>query len=107
MTYNLELKIKNLNLEAGTRVVVINEDDAKDIGVRPLERVELYDPVKKDSFGVVVNISEDYIKKGEIGVYRDVAKLLDSKNYVKISPVKDSDALRIIRKKIDGKAPII
>ena len=71
----MKLKVKTLGLDAGGKtVVIINSGDAVELGVRPLERIVLSRGRKK--LTAIVNVSENFVKPGEVIVYDEVKKLL-------------------------------
>jgi len=74
----MRLKARILGLEAGGKfVVVLNKEDAEDIGVSSLERIR----VMKDNREciAIVNTTTKLIERGMIGVYEEVRTALDLK----------------------------
>ncbi|MFH0711320.1 MAG: AMP phosphorylase [Candidatus Aenigmatarchaeota archaeon] len=66
----MKLKIKFLGLEAGGKpVVVLNKDDAEELGIRSLGRAKLHSG--KNEMTVIVNITKHRMK-GLIGFYEEV-----------------------------------
>lgn len=79
----MELRTKFLGLEAGGKsVVVLNKEDAEDLGVSSLGRVRLKFGEKE--LTAIVNTTTKLISEGEIGVYEEVRNSLSLKEDVKI-----------------------
>ena len=74
----MKLRVKFLGLEAGGKsVVVLNREDAEDLGVSSLGRVRI---VKKNKDIIaIVNTATKRIPRGTIGVYEEVRNSLDFK----------------------------
>jgi AMP phosphorylase len=96
------LKAKIIGFEAKKPVVVLNKNNADDLGIKPLERVEVVFGRKKAV--AIVNIAEKTIKEGEIGVFQDIGNVLEVKNGQKLEiyPVQQPESLEFIRKKMNG-----
>jgi len=86
----------------GKHVVVLNRGDAKDLVLTQMDRVELSKGDKKTS--AIVDLTEKYIEKGEMGLFAEVADKLDIKASadVFLEPVDKPSSVDAIRKKIDG-----
>jgi hypothetical protein len=71
----MKLKAKPIWIEAlGKSVVILQVNDAEDLGTRSSDRVRLkYDGRE---LTVIVNTSRRLVKKGEIGVFEEVKKTL-------------------------------
>jgi len=97
------LKAKLLKLEAKKLIVIVNKDDAAELDVRPLDRVEL--AYRKKKLTAIVNIAEKFIKTGEIGLYGRVANELRAREGGKINvmPALAPKSLLYIRKKLRGR----
>jgi anaerobic selenocysteine-containing dehydrogenase len=54
------LRTKFLELEAEKPIVILNKDDAEDLGVKPLERVEL--SFKRKKIVAIVNVAERKVR---------------------------------------------
>ena len=98
------LKVNVVDLEAGKLIAVLNELDARELGIFPMERAEITNPANKRSVNVVVDTTDTIIKENEIGLFRDVCTLLDVKDggsvHAKASGKPRS--IEFIRKKMDG-----
>jgi AMP phosphorylase len=99
----LFLKARLLELEAKKPIVILNKEDAEELGVKALDRVEL-DPDGKEVIAIV-NVAEKFISKGEIGLYDSVQDQLNVKEGKKIdvNPAEAPESLSFIVKKLAGK----
>jgi len=97
------LKAKILGLEAEKPIVILNKEDAEEIDVRPLDRVEL--TLKSRKFTAIVNVATHFIKEGEIGLYIEIAKQIRAKfdEKIEVSPSAPPESLIYIRDKLAGK----
>lgn len=98
------MKVKKLDISTGgVRVVVLNDKDASRLNLFGLDRVRL----KKGSKEVVciVDISDDMVKKDEIGCFKEVVDGLKLKNKdkVEIENVGKPKSVFYIKEKLDGK----
>ena len=98
------LRAKFLELEAEKPIVVLNKNDAEDLGVKPLERVELSFNRKK--IVAIVNVAERIVREGEIGLYEEIQEELDIKPDEKVSveAAEPPKSLAFIKKKLEGQA---
>jgi len=100
-----KLKVRLLNLDAGGKTIaIINSRDAVDFGVRPLERIVLTNPKNGKKLTAVVNVTDKFVKPGEIIVYDEIKEILNLKNgmIIKAEPRPELISKQYIRKKIDG-----
>ena len=96
------LRAKFLELEAEKPIVILNREDADDLGVKPLERVELSFGKKK--LIAIVNIAKRIVREGEIGLYEEIQEKLNIRPDEKVS-VEAAEApisLTFIKKKLNG-----
>jgi len=100
----MKLKSKILNIEAGNFVVVINEEDAKEMGICLIDRVEIYSDNCKNKLNAIPNFTKIYLNKGEIGIYEEVRQRLNIQegDMADVSLSSRPVSLEYIRKKIDG-----
>ncbi|MCD6557584.1 MAG: hypothetical protein J7K31_00940, partial [Candidatus Aenigmarchaeota archaeon] len=71
----IKLVVKNTSLDAQEKtIVILNQEDLAALGVFPMNRVI----VKKGAYDItcIVNSSKEFVKRGEIILYREVAKEL-------------------------------
>ncbi|RLJ00229.1 MAG: AMP phosphorylase [Candidatus Aenigmatarchaeota archaeon] len=98
----MRLIAKILQLEADKPIVVLNASDAKELDVRPLDRVEI--KTKKGRIVGIVNIAKKVIKEGEIGIYSDIREVISIENgdEVEVSQALPPKSIMGIKKKIAG-----
>ena len=97
------LKAKVLGVEAEKPIIILNSEDAADIDVRPLDRVEL--SLKKRKGVAIVNTAGKLIKPGEMGMYSEIAEQLKVNNgdMVLVNPAAPPESLKHIKEKLAGK----
>ena len=96
------LKVRLLEFEAEKPIIILNKEDAEDLNVRPLDRIELC--AARQRMICIVNIADRFILPGEIGVYDKVQEELGLKWAQKVS-INRSDppeSIDAIRKKLRG-----
>jgi AMP phosphorylase len=99
-----EFKAKCVDLATGGKyIVVLNSADARTMDVRYLDRVKLTKDGGK-SVTALLNLSEHYVQKGNIGVFKDTCETLKIKKGQKIcvEPIEKPQSVSYIKKKMDG-----
>lgn len=98
----MKLKVRELDLESGKNTVLLSDEDCRQLGVFPHDRVKIY--YKERSITAIVNTSNSMINRGEIGIFMDACKLLGigSNETVLIEPTLKPESLDYIRKKMQG-----
>jgi len=96
------LKVKRLRLEAKRPIVILNKDDAAELDVKPLDRLELSAGRNKEI--AITNIAEKFIPRGSIGLYSKVQDDLKAKagQQIKVIPTEPPESLDYIKKRMDG-----
>jgi AMP phosphorylase len=96
------LRAKFLQLEADKPVVILNREDAAELGVKPLERVELC--FKGNRVVAIVNIARRIIREGEIGLFEEIQEGFDVKpnDKLHIQPASPPKSIVFIKKKLAG-----
>ncbi|MDD4353823.1 MAG: thymidine phosphorylase, partial [Candidatus Nanoarchaeia archaeon] len=98
------LKVKLLHIETGgINIIVLNAEQAKDLDLKHLDRVRVYNH-KKDII-CSVDITKVAVKKGEIGLFVEPEIQLGFKegDELLIESVPKPKGLSAIREKLDGK----
>jgi len=97
------LRARPVEFEALKPIVVLNKDDAEDIGVKALDRVELF--FNKVRLTAIVNISQRMIPMGEVGLYSSVQERLKANfgDKIRVIASETPESLLFIRKKMRGK----
>lgn len=91
-----------IDIKAGKDIVVLNEKDAKENDINPGDRIGI--KIKDKLEVVIVDISSQLVKKGEIGIFVDIAEKykIDEGSIVEILHVPMPLSLEAISKKING-----
>lgn len=100
----MNLKVKFLGLESGGKpIVILNTEDAGDLGVHSLDRVRV--SYKKNSVTAIVNVTEKIVEKGTIGLHEEVRTILGLKKeeLVEVEVAKFPQSLYFIRNKLKGR----
>jgi AMP phosphorylase len=99
----ISLKSKLIAVEAEKPIVILNSEDAQEIDVRPLDRVELAKGRKRGT--AIVNITDQFIQQGSIGLYAEIAEHMDAGtgDKIEVSPSAPPSSLVYIRQKLSGK----
>lgn len=104
MCDEMKLKVKFLKLETGGKpIVIINKEDAEDLGIRGLSRVVVKFGDKK--LTAITNVTTEIVEENEIGVTENVAKILGLKERteVEVDVAKFPSSLQHIKNKLKGK----
>lgn len=98
----MELKVKRIDIEVGGYEIILNEEDAKDLGLHPEDRAKVLR--EGHSTTAIVNLSQSMIKPGEIGMFVEIAEMLGVKNgdMVRVFPTSRPVSVEYIKKKIEG-----
>jgi len=99
----MKLRVRLLNLDAGGKTIaIINDEDAAELGVHPLDRIVLTKGKKKIT--AIVNVTDRFVRPGEIIVYTEIKDILGlkSRDFVTAILREELDSKKFIRKKIDG-----
>lgn len=96
------LRAKFLQLEADKPIVILNREDAEEMGVKPLERVEL--DFKDKKIIAIVNIAGRIVREGDIGLYEEIQESLDVKpnEKIRVETTNPPKSLDFIKKKLAG-----
>lgn len=98
----MKYKIKEINVDAGEFTVILNDSDAKELGVRSLDRVKVITP--DNTITAIVETTDSVVASGEIGVLCkafDALKACES-GEVEVIPTGRPHSVELIKKKIDG-----
>lgn len=95
-------EIKILKINAGKNIVILNEEEAKEHDIYSGYRTML--KIGKNELICIVDVSNEMIKPGEIGVYSDVEKKLSlvSGQKVEIVHMNRPESITYIKKKLDN-----
>ncbi|MCE8429877.1 MAG: thymidine phosphorylase, partial [Candidatus Methanoperedens sp.] len=95
----MELKIQPLQIKAGKHIVVLNSEDAKELGVRGGDRVQL----KDHSYLTAIVETGDMIPKGSAGVYQEICEKLGKECPLRVDivPTSRPNSISSIKKLMD------
>ena len=96
------LKVKPIPMEAGKIIVILHEEDLKEIGGYLNDRVKITTP--KTTLVAIADTTRTMVQPGEIGTCIEAAKALDVKegDTVSISPAPYPQSRSAIKKKMRG-----
>ncbi|MDO8517576.1 MAG: thymidine phosphorylase [Nanoarchaeota archaeon] len=99
----MKLKVRNFNWLAGRPVVIINNETAVKLNIHVDERVSLGHSKSKKIYAVV-DIFENLVKTGEIGLSHEISSVIKIKNnsLIEVGHSEMFLAGRLIKKKISG-----
>ena len=98
------VRAKCFDIEAGKFIAVLNEQEAKHNGIMTGDRALLR--VGNRQRIVLVDLSEEVVKPGEIGLFADTSGELKVRDgdEIEIKPVAKPASIEIIKRKMDGGA---
>jgi AMP phosphorylase len=100
----MKLKAKFLELETGGKpIVIVNKEDAEELGIRSLSRIVI--KVGEKRLTGIVNITTKIVEKSELGISESVGKILNLKDgeEVEVEVAKFPSSLQHIKNKLKGK----
>lgn len=97
------LVAKPLQFEANKPIIVLNKEDAEELGVKALERVEISFNFKRTI--AIVNVAKKIIDRGEVGIYTSLFEQLKLKKNqsIDVAPADPPKSLEFIKRKLFGK----
>lgn len=100
MDDKLEYKVKRIDITEGAYAVLLNQNDAEDLGLRIHDRVKIINS-RGDHISALVDITDTVVKEGEIGVFVELWKELKLKeeDRVKIVPTSRPASVDLIKKR--------
>ncbi|MDO8427961.1 MAG: thymidine phosphorylase, partial [Candidatus Diapherotrites archaeon] len=104
--YVQRMKAKYFKIKAGKFISILHEKDAKELGVNPLDRIEICNPKTKKKVVSVVDITVDWLKENEIGLFEDIVDTLgiDHKPVIlEVKALSRPESVNLIKKKMAGK----
>jgi AMP phosphorylase len=103
--YKQKLKARTVDLKTGKLIAILNIIDAKELGVFPNDRIEIFSPDTNKIVKAVVDVTDSIIKENEIGIFKDLQKILEIKDeqYVEVKAAQKPKSTEFIKKKLDGK----
>lgn len=105
MNYTKEMRAKLFDIESGSLISLMHSADTAEMGLFPMDRIEIMNPKNRKSTVTVVDTTETMVKKGELGIYEDVKKKLSIKGgqTLEIKAAPQPESVEYIKKKMRGK----
>jgi AMP phosphorylase len=102
--YSQIMSTKFFDIEAKRMICVMNHMDAVELGVFPLDRVELKVIGRNKSIVTVVDVTKTMVRPNQLGVFRDLREKLslDRGERIRVKPVPKPASVDFIKKKLDG-----
>lgn len=97
-----KLKVKVFDVAEGRLEAIINEEDARDLGIHPKDRITL--SARGISIVAIANTTRNFVCKGEIGVMDEVRRATGVKDGepLSVSLAARPESIGFIRKKMRG-----
>ncbi len=104
--FTLSLRPKALPIRAGKPIAIIHENIARQLGIFPLDRIEIKNPEIKKRIIAIVDVTDSMVSTGEIGLFEDTINELKVKDSraLEVRAVERPRSVEYIKKKILGKA---
>ena len=103
-SYSQKLKVKSIDIVAGKLIAILNEIDAKELGLFPLDRAKITNPKNGKSVNVVVDVTDSLAGEDEIGLFKDVYKIIGAKEgtHVEVRPSRKPRSIEFIKRKMQN-----
>ncbi|MCD6115052.1 thymidine phosphorylase [bacterium] len=101
---NFQLSAKVIDIEARVAwIVLIHQEDCQKLGIRPGDGLVIH--LKGQSIGCYVDVTDTLVKRGEIGIFEDLAQRfsIEPGEVLEISLLGKPKSLEAIQKKLNGK----
>ncbi|MFH1257119.1 MAG: AMP phosphorylase [Candidatus Diapherotrites archaeon] len=102
-SYSQQMKVKTFNIYSGKLIALMNEIDAKELGIFALERVQVRNQKTGKALVVVVDLTTSMVEENEVGLFEEAQKILAVKNgqEVEVKAVERPESVAFIKKKMD------
>jgi AMP phosphorylase len=97
-------QVKKIDLKTGKNIIVLNEEDAKENDIYAGYRVTLKHGERE--LIAIVDVSTEMVKKGEIGIFSDVAQKLkvEADSLIQVVHMEKPMGIDFIKRKLDGES---
>ena len=75
IAYVKTMTAKCFDIDAGKPIAILHENDAKEIGILPLERIEITNPQTNSKLVTVVDITKTIVRENEVGIFANIVKV--------------------------------
>lgn len=99
----MEVTVKHLEVETGKPIVVMNDEDMKEMGVHVGDRIRVM-LNEKTSVTAILDATTSMVSRGEMVVFQEARNSLNLSNgdRVTIKPAPRPKSIEFIKKKLDG-----
>lgn len=104
--FTITLAAKPLPIRAGKLIAIIHEDVARQLGIFPLDRIEIKNPETKKKVVAIVDVTNSMVSNKELGLFEDTINELRVRDShtLEVRAVERPKSVEYIKKKISGKA---
>lgn len=102
--YVKSMKARPFDIESGKMISILHINTAKELGLFPLDRIEIYAPRTRRRTICVMDATETMLKENEAGMFKDVQRMLGIRmgEKVLVQAVPAPESVCFIKKKLDG-----
>lgn len=95
---------KCIGLETGRLISIINEADAKQLGIHPLDRIEIFNQRTNKNVITVIDVTKKMVQAGEAGLFLEACEKLQAKpgDSLEVKAVQRPKSIDFIKKKMRG-----
>ncbi len=95
-------QVKIIDIKTGKKIILLNKEVAEENDIYIGQRVGI--KIGKEEHAVIVDLTEELVRKGEVGIFKDIAEEYGLKGgeIVEVFPLPYPISLEAIRKKING-----
>ncbi len=99
----MRLKTRYYEIEAEKPIVILNDEDAKELGVFVSGRIKIR--YNEHDITAIVDTSDTLVGEGEIGLLKDIHDLINVEDgdFVEVESARRPVSVEFIKKKLDGK----
>jgi AMP phosphorylase len=99
-----KLKVKVFDVSEGRLEAILNEEDARDLGIHPKDRINL--SARGANVVAIANTTRNFVGKGEIGIMDEVRRATGVKDgeSILVSLAAKPESIGFIRKKMRGES---
>ena len=94
----MQLEVRQIDMETKSPTVILYDEDAEELGVKPLDRIQIHN--EGDTVVGIVETTGELVSKGEIGVTSNLSGLSGD---VGVSLAPKPESVYFIRKKLDDR----
>jgi AMP phosphorylase len=99
----MKFKVKHYGIETGKPIVVLNEEDMKEMGVHIGDRIRI-SVDGKTAVTAIIDATTSFVSQGDIAVFEEVKTALELKanDTVEVKPAPRPKSIEFIKKKMQG-----